>query len=173
MVSYNELEARNHNAQSKKTWRHSFSVGEPVPPKLLFEIRVCDDGMVTGFVSRELVVCKDALLSVVVQTPLLSSRDFDSVSLNVEPHSVKGTVKVKKSFILWNVLLITYLKLCYYFVIVVTFSFSFSLMQVVAQPTEQMFSNFGHLHTNKSYKCQTWIHNSYIHVIFKGKWRHF
>ena len=97
MVSYNELEPRNHNAQSKKTWRHSFSVGEPVPPKLLFEIRVCDDGMVTGFVSRELVVCKDALLSVVVQTPLLSSRDFDSVSLNVEPHSVKGTVKVKKA----------------------------------------------------------------------------
>lgn len=42
--------------------------------------------MVMGLFSNELVVCRDALLSVVVQTPLLSSRDFDSVSLNVEPH---------------------------------------------------------------------------------------
>ena len=92
LVCCNDGEATNHNAQSKKTWRHSFSVGDPVPPKLLleekFEDKVWEDGMVMGLFSNELVVCRDALLSVVVQTPLLSSRDFDSVSLNVEPHSV-------------------------------------------------------------------------------------
>ena len=101
--------------------------------------------MVTGLVSMELVVCNDALLSVVVQTPLLSSRDFDSVSLNDEPHSAKKMVKFTlcvRDF--------TYLRLCYYFVTVVTFSFPFPLMQVVAQPTEQMPSNFGHLLLNKS-----------------------
>ena len=106
LVCCNDGEATNHNAQSKKTWRHSFSVGDPVPPKLLleekFEDKVWEDGMVMGLFSNELVVCRDALLSVVVQTPLLSSRDFDNVSLNVEPHSVQYNKNQKLTNIFYS-----------------------------------------------------------------------
>ena len=60
--------------------------------------------MVMGLFSNELVVCRDALLSVVVQTPLLSSRDFDSVSLNVEPHSVQYNKNQKLTNIFYSLL---------------------------------------------------------------------